>query len=214
MGLIGLEDRSNPTLAAPPQSYFRLAAHEIVLTGITAKYTFTRLSGVLLDALSQGISIRATMLDPSSPDLEWLREQEPVDLSQDKAMLDSGADIVEAGLPHSDPCWTARSSQAADDIALRGGVRIADVVATVREAYQATGKPICVGVGISDAAQAAEVAGFADGVIVASALVKAVLEAPDPAAGVAAVSGLTASLRKAVTGRAAAPTWPPTRNCR
>jgi tryptophan synthase alpha chain len=54
--------------------------------------------------------------------------------------------------------------------------------------------PVCVGVGISTAAQAAHVAGFADGVIVASALVKAFLGAPDAAAGTAAVAELTAEL--------------------
>jgi tryptophan synthase alpha chain len=222
-----------------------------------------------------------------------------------QAMLNSGADIVEVGLPHSDPVIDGPLIQAAGHIALRGGVRIADVMRTVREAYQATGKPVlvmsywnpidrygaerfaselaeaggagcilpdlpvqesaewresaakhslatifvaapsttderlrelvaagsgfiyaaslmgvtgvretvstaasslverirtttelpvCVGVGISDAAQAAQVAGFADGVIVASALVKAILDAPDAAAGAATAAGLTAEL--------------------
>ena len=222
-----------------------------------------------------------------------------------QAMLNSGANIVEVGLPHSDPVLDGPVIQAADDIALRGGVRIADVIRTVREAYQATGKPVlvmsywnpidkygterfsselaeaggagcilpdlpvqesalwresaamhslatifvaapsttderlreltaagtgfvyasslmgvtgvreavstaasslvrrirattelpvCVGTGISDAAQAAQVAGFADGVIVASALVKAILGAPDAAAGAATVAELTAEL--------------------
>jgi tryptophan synthase alpha chain len=222
-----------------------------------------------------------------------------------KQMLSSGADILEVGLAHSDPVLDGPVIQAADDIALRGGVRIADVIRTVREAYQATGKPVlvmsywnpidrygperfsseladaggagcilpdlpvqesarwrecaarhslatvfvaapsttdlrltelaaagtgfiyaaslmgvtgvradvsaaasslvrrikattdlpvCVGIGISDAAQAAEVAGFADGVIVASALVKAILDAPDAASGTAAVGQLTAEL--------------------
>jgi len=230
-----------------------------------------------------------------------------------QAMLNSGADIVEVGLPHSDPLLDGPVIQAADDIALRGGVRIADVIRTVREAYRTTGKPVlvmsywnpidkygvdrfsseladaggagcilpdlplqesalwresaarhslatifvaapsttddrlreltaagsgfiyasslmgvtgtrdsvkaaasslvqrirattglpvCVGIGISNAAQAAQVAGFADGVIVASALVKAILEAPDAAAGAAAVAELTAQLSLA-TVRAA-----------
>jgi tryptophan synthase alpha chain len=225
-----------------------------------------------------------------------------------QTMLNSGADIVEVGLPHSDPVLDGPVIQAAAGVALRGGVRIADVIRTVREAYQATGKPvlvmsywnpiarygaerfaselagaggagcivpdlpvqesapwrdsaarhglatifvaapsttderlreltaagtgfvyasslmgvtgvreavstsaislvrrirattelpICVGIGISDAAQAAQVAGFADGVIVASALVKAILGAPDAAAGVAAVAELTARLSRA-----------------
>jgi tryptophan synthase alpha chain len=222
-----------------------------------------------------------------------------------QAMLNSGADIVEVGLPHSDPVLDGPIVQAADDIALRGGVRIADVIRTVRETYQATGKPVlvmsywnpigkygaerfsselaeaggagcilpdlpvqesagwresaarhglatiflaapsttderlrrltaagtgfvyasslmgvtgvresvstaasslvrrirattdlpvCVGIGISNAAQAAEVARFADGVIVASALVKAFLDAPDAATGVMAVAELTGEL--------------------
>ena len=222
-----------------------------------------------------------------------------------QAMLNSGADIVEVGLPHSDPVLDGPVIQAADDIALRGGVRIADVIRTVREAYQATGKPVlvmsywnpinkygaerfsselaeaggagcilpdlpvqesavwresaarhslatifvaapsttderlreltaagtgfvyasalmgvtgvretvstavtslvrrirattelpvCVGIGISNAAQAAHAASFADGVIVASALVKAILGAPDAAAGAATVAELTAEL--------------------
>ena len=225
-----------------------------------------------------------------------------------RAMLDSGADIIEVGLPHSDPVLDGPVIQAADDIALRGGVRIGDVIRTVNETYLTTGKPVlvmsywnpiekygaerfadelaeaggagcilpdlpvqesaswresaarhglatvfvvapsstdarlreitaagsgfvyasslmgvtgvreavnaaasslvrrvrattelpvCVGIGISNASQAAQVAGFADGVIVASALVKAMLDAPDAAAGVAAVRKLTAELRLA-----------------
>jgi tryptophan synthase alpha chain len=229
-----------------------------------------------------------------------------------QAMLNSGADIVEVGLPHSDPVIDGPVIQAAGDIALRGGVRIADVIRTVREAYQATGKPVlvmsywnpisrygaerfsselaeaggagcilpdlpvqesarwresaarhglatifvaapsttderlrelaaagsgfiyaaslmgvtgvraavstaasslvrriratadlpvCVGIGISSPAQAAQVADFADGVIVASALVKALLDAPDAATGVTAVAALTGELSLAARRR-------------
>jgi tryptophan synthase alpha chain len=225
-----------------------------------------------------------------------------------RATLDAGADIVEVGLPFSDPVLDGPLIQTADDIALRGGVRIEDVLRTVGQAYQATGKPIlvmsywnpidkygpdrfaaeladaggagcilpdlpvqesdqwracaaardlatvfvvapsttderlrqitaagsgfvyasslmgvtgvrsalnaaasglvdrvravtdlpvCVGIGISDAAQAAAVASFADGVIVASALVKAILDAPETASGIDAVANLTAELRRA-----------------
>jgi tryptophan synthase alpha chain len=225
-----------------------------------------------------------------------------------RATLDSGADIVEVGLPHSDPVLDGPVIAAAAGIALRGGVRIADVIRTVREAYQATGKPVlvmsywnpidkygperfclelaeaggagcilpdlpvqesgrwresaarhslatifvaapsttderlrelttagtgfvyasslmgvtgvregvstaasllvrrirattelpvCVGIGISNAAQAAEAAGYADGVIIASALVKAIFDAPDAAAGAATVAELTAEFSRA-----------------
>ncbi|MCZ7413730.1 MULTISPECIES: tryptophan synthase subunit alpha [unclassified Streptomyces] len=58
------------------------------------------------------------------------------------ALLESGCDVVEVGLPHSDPVLDGPVIQTADDIALRGGVRIADVLRTVREAHAATGKPV------------------------------------------------------------------------
>ena len=61
-----------------------------------------------------------------------------------RATLNTGADIVELGLPYSDPVLDGPVIQAADDIALRGGVRIGDVIRTVREAHQTTGKPIVI----------------------------------------------------------------------
>lgn len=226
-----------------------------------------------------------------------------------KAALDGGADIVEVGLPHSDPVLDGPVIQTADDIALRGGVKIADVMRTVREAHEATGKPVlvmtywnpidrygierfttelaeaggagcilpdlpveesgvwrehaekhglatvfvvapssqdarlakiteagsgfvyaaslmgvtgtresvgaqaqdlvrrtrattelpvCVGLGVSNPEQAAEVASFADGVIVGSAFVKRLLDAPDEAEGLVAVRELAAELAKGV----------------
>ncbi|NEA59038.1 tryptophan synthase subunit alpha [Streptomyces sp. SID13666] len=61
-----------------------------------------------------------------------------------KAMLEGGCDVVEIGLPHSDPVLDGPVIQTADDIALRGGVRIKDVLRTVREAHAATGAPVLV----------------------------------------------------------------------
>ncbi|MEI5100029.1 tryptophan synthase subunit alpha [Streptomyces sp. PmtG] len=61
-----------------------------------------------------------------------------------KAVFDGGADVVEVGLPHSDPVLDGPVIQTADDIALRGGVKIKDVLRTVREAHAATGKPVLV----------------------------------------------------------------------
>lgn len=226
-----------------------------------------------------------------------------------KAVLEGGADVVEVGLPHSDPVLDGPVIQTADDIALRGGVKIADVMRTVREAHEATSKPVlvmtywnpidrygierftaeladaggagcilpdlpveesgvwrehaekhglatvfvvapsskdarlakitavgsgfvyaaslmgvtgtresvgaqaqdlvrrtrattelpvCVGLGVSNPGQAAEVASFADGVIVGSAFVKRLLDAPDQAAGLVAVRELAAELAEGV----------------
>ncbi|MEW2220587.1 tryptophan synthase subunit alpha [Streptomyces sp. NPDC006990] len=225
------------------------------------------------------------------------------------ALLESGCDVVEVGLPHSDPVMDGPVIQTADTIALEGGVRIADVLRTVREAHAATGKPVlvmtywnpvdrygaerfaeelaaaggagcilpdlpveesegwrkaaehaglgtvfvvapssqdarlaritaagsgfvyaaslmgvtgtresvgeearelvervrsttdlpvCVGLGVSNPAQAAEVAAFADGVIVGSAFVKRLLEADTRAAGLDEVRQLAAALAEGV----------------
>ncbi|WP_255952513.1 tryptophan synthase subunit alpha [Streptomyces odontomachi] len=229
------------------------------------------------------------------------------------SVLDGGADIMEVGLPHSDPVLDGPVIQTADDIALRGGVKIADVMRTVREAHQTTGKPVlvmtywnpidrygierftaelaeaggagcilpdlpvqesatwrehaakhdlatvfvvapssrdarlatitaagsgfvyaaslmgvtgtresvgaqaqdlvtrtrattdlpvCVGLGVSNATQAAEVAGFADGVIVGSAFVKRILDAPDHPTALRAVADLAGELARGVRGEA------------
>ena len=62
--------------------------------------------------------------------------------------------------------------------------------------------PVCVGLGVSNAAQAAEVASFADGVIVGSAFVRRLLDEPNTA-GVAAVRELATELAGGVRNRSA-----------
>lgn len=59
-----------------------------------------------------------------------------------RAMVEGGCDIVEIGLPHSDPVLDGPVIQTADDIALRGGIRVAGVLRTVREVHAATGVPV------------------------------------------------------------------------
>jgi tryptophan synthase alpha chain len=71
----------------------------------------------------------------------------------------------------------------------------------VRRTRATTGTPVCVGLGVSNATQAAEVAAFADGVIVGSAFVKRLLDAPDLPAGLVAVRELAADLAKGVRSR-------------
>jgi tryptophan synthase alpha chain len=75
------------------------------------------------------------------------------------------------------------------------GTAAAGLVARVR---QHTTLPVAVGLGVSTAAQAAEVASFADGVIVGSAFVKRLLSAADAASGVASVGQLAADLAAGV----------------
>ena len=62
-----------------------------------------------------------------------------------------------------------------------------------------TDLPVCVGMGISDAGQAAEVAGFADGVIVGSAIVRTLLDhLDDEEAGLEALRALVEDLAAGV----------------
>jgi len=61
-----------------------------------------------------------------------------------------------------------------------------------------TDTPICVGLGVSTGAQAAQVAAFADGVIVGSALVRALTDAGSRADGIAAIRELAAELAAGV----------------
>ena len=71
------------------------------------------------------------------------------------------------------------------------------LVARTREA---TSLPVAVGLGVSTGAQAAEVASYADGVIVGSAFVRTLLDHDDRSAGLAALGALTEELARGVRG--------------
>ena len=73
-----------------------------------------------------------------------------------------------------------------------------DAGSLVSRVREATHLPVCVGLGVSNATQAAEVAAYADGVIVGSAFVKALQDASSWSAGVAAVAKLSADLARGV----------------
>jgi tryptophan synthase alpha chain len=63
-----------------------------------------------------------------------------------------------------------------------------------------TGLPLCVGLGVSTGAQAAQVAAFGDGVIVGSALVRCLADAGSPQDGLTAIRKLSAELAAGVGG--------------
>lgn len=60
-----------------------------------------------------------------------------------RAMVAAGCDVIEVGLPYSDPVMDGPTIQAAAQQALEGGVRTRDVLRTV-EAVAATGVPTVV----------------------------------------------------------------------
>ena len=60
-----------------------------------------------------------------------------------RAMVDAGCDVIEVGLPYSDPVMDGPTIQAAAQQALERGVRTTDVLRTV-ESVAATGTPTVV----------------------------------------------------------------------
>src|SRR5260370_36944217 len=81
----------------------------------------------------------------------------------------------------------------------------------VRRVRDCTGLPVAVGLGVRDRAQAAEVAGLANGVIVGSAFGSRLLGAEDASTGIAAVRDLASDLATAARERMAAPSPGPTK---
>jgi tryptophan synthase alpha chain len=70
--------------------------------------------------------------------------------------------------------------------------------ALVERVRAATSLSVGVGLGVSNGTQAAEVASYADGVIVGSAFVRRVLDAPDEATGAKEAAALAADLAAGV----------------
>lgn len=70
----------------------------------------------------------------------------------------------------------------------------------VRRARDVTDLPVAVGLGVSTGAQAAEVAAYADGVIVGSAFVRRILQAETPEEARAQVTSLARELASGVRG--------------
>jgi tryptophan synthase alpha chain len=127
---------------------------------------------------------------------EWLAASDDEDL-----------DRVFLVAPSSTPARIARTVQAcrgwvyaASTMGVTGVREHASSVAPglVARVREATALPVAVGLGVSDGAQAAEVAGYADGVVVGSAFVRAILDAPDEPAALRAVASLAADLAAGV----------------
>lgn len=79
------------------------------------------------------------------------------------------------------------------------GSRAEELVAHTRAAGA---ERVCVGLGVSRPEQATQVAGYADGVIVGSALVRNLLDAETPSAGLESLARLTADLAAGVASAA------------
>jgi tryptophan synthase alpha chain len=121
----------------------------------------------------------------------------------------TGLDRVFLVAPSSTPerlAMTAAASRgfvyAASTMGVTGerttvGDRAEQLVADTRAAGA---EHVCVGLGVSRPEQAADIARYADGVIVGSALVRALADAPDERSGLDALAGVAAGLAAGVRG--------------
>ncbi|MGV0837016.1 tryptophan synthase subunit alpha [Mycolicibacterium thermoresistibile] len=66
----------------------------------------------------------------------------PTSMSAMTAVVESGCDLVEVGVPYSDPGMDGPTIAAATDVALRGGVRVRDSLAAVEAISNAGGKAV------------------------------------------------------------------------
>lgn len=96
----------------------------------------TSASTAFATARSEGRAALVGYLPAGFPDVEG-------SIAALAAMVEAGCDVIEIGLPYSDPVMDGPTIQAAAQQALDNGVRISDVFRTV-EAVAATGVPTLV----------------------------------------------------------------------
>ncbi len=96
----------------------------------------TSTSGAFDKAAGEGRAALVGYLPAGFPDVDG-------GIEAIKVLVDAGCDVIEVGLPYSDPVMDGPTIQAAAQQALEGGVRIRDVFRTV-EAVAATGTPTVV----------------------------------------------------------------------
>jgi len=170
-------------------------ARAVVMTywNLVDRYGVERFAADLAEAGGSGVITPDLIPDEAD---EWLAASDKHDLDRIFLVAPSSTDARLA--------TTVRACRGFVYAASAMGVTGAR--ATVGDAAQVlvdrtravTDLPVCVGLGVSTRGQAAQVAGFADGVIVGSAFVKALADAPTPQAGVDAVRALAAELAAGV----------------
>jgi tryptophan synthase alpha chain len=173
----------------------RAGARAVVMTywNPVDRYGVERFAADLAEAGGSGLITPDLIPDEAD---EWLAASDKHDL-----------DRIFLVAPSSTPQRLASTARACRGFVYAAstmgvtGVRasVGDAAQTLVERTRAvTDLPVCVGLGVSSRAQAAQVAGYADGVIVGSAFVRALATADTPAAGVEAVRALAADLSAGV----------------
>ncbi|MGC0250545.1 tryptophan synthase subunit alpha [Pseudactinotalea sp. Z1748] len=128
---------------------------------------------------------------------EWISAAQEYDL--DRVFLVAPSSTTERLAMTASACRGfvyAASTMGVTGVRAEVGARAADLVAATRAAGASR---VCVGLGVSNGVQAAQVAAYADGVIVGSALVRTLVRTDgDRDAALADLSALTAELAEGV----------------
>jgi tryptophan synthase alpha chain len=135
---------------------------------------------------------------------EWVEVSDSHGLERIFLVAPSSSDERIASTTRSCRGWVyAASTMGVTGVRTAVSAAAPDLVARVRAT---SALPVGVGLGVSNGVQASEVAGYADAVIVGSAFVRCLLDAPDPSAGAVAVGALATELAAGV--RNATPAQP------
>jgi tryptophan synthase alpha chain len=123
---------------------------------------------------------------------DWLAASAGHDLDRIFLVAPSSSDARIASTVEACRGWV----YAASTMGVTGARAETSMVAPelVRRTQAATSLPVAVGLGVSNGEQAAEVASYADGVVVGSALVRCLLDADTEVAGAAAIHSLALDL--------------------
>ncbi|MDX6555562.1 MAG: tryptophan synthase alpha chain [Miltoncostaeaceae bacterium] len=135
----------------------------------------------------------------------------PIDEGEDlRAAADrAGIATVPLAAPTTDDARLARIGRRAEGFVycvavtgVTGGETAvdADLRDFISRARRQIAAPLAVGFGVRSPAQAAAIGAFADGVVMASALVRLVEDAPDPASAETAIDRLAGEVRAALEG--------------
>ncbi len=101
----------------------------------TAIGSSSALSAVLEQTKSEGRAALIGYLPVGYPDV-------PTSIAAMEAMVAAGADVIEVGVPYSDPLMDGPVIQAAVEMALRAGARVADIFPAVRAVVACSGAAV------------------------------------------------------------------------
>jgi tryptophan synthase alpha chain len=155
------------------------------------QYGIERFADRLRDAGGAGCVLPDLPVQHAAP---WREAADPRDLASVFIAAPSSTDARVAQIAAASTGFVYAASTMGVT-GMRSEVSGADLVARIRAA---TDLPVLVGLGVSNGLQAAEVAGFADGVIVGSAIVRRMLDAPDTDTGIVEIRALCGELADGV----------------